>query len=94
MDSDLLLRGKYTFRVGGQKLVLVKKSVESLRHVEMKALLWALYLSTYHQLQVEVLIGYKYKPDLVQSGPVPAREHGERSPLPRRPREGRRRWFR
>ena len=68
MDSELLLGGKFTFRVGGQKLVVVKKPVEHLRHVVMKALLWALYLPTYPQLRVEVSIGYKYKPDLVALG--------------------------
>ena len=73
MDTDLALRGKYTFRVDGQKLVLVKKPVEHLRHVVMKALLWALYLPQYPQLRVEVSIGDKYKPDLVHTasdGPV------------------------
>jgi len=73
MDTDLALRGKYTFRVDGQKLILVKKPVESLRHVVMKALLWALYLPQYPQLLVEVSIGNKYKPDLVHTasdGPV------------------------
>ena len=69
MDSELLLGGKFTFRVGGQKLVVVKKPVEHLRHVLMKALLWALYLPTYPQLRVEVSIGYKYKPDLVALSP-------------------------
>lgn len=32
----------------------------------MKALLWALYVVDYPDLQVEVSIGNKYKPDLVQ----------------------------
>ena len=68
MDSELLLGGKFTFHVGGQKLVVVKKPVEHLRHVVMKVLLWALYLPTYPQLRVEVSIGYKYKPDLVALG--------------------------
>ena len=68
MDSELLLKGKFTFRVGSRKLVVFKKSVESLRHVVMKALLWALYLPAYPQLRVEVPIGYRYKPDLVEAG--------------------------
>ena len=34
----------------------------------MKALLWALYLPAYAQLQVEVSIGYRHKPDLVALG--------------------------
>ena len=69
MDSNLLFKGKFTFRLGSRKVVMVKKTVESLRHVVMKALLWARYLPTYNRLQVEVPIGYKYTPDLVQNGP-------------------------
>lgn len=68
MDSELLLGGKFTFRVGGQKQVFVKKPVEHHRHVVMKALLWALYLPVYTRLRVEVSIGYRYKPDLVALG--------------------------
>jgi len=67
MNRDLLLKKKYTFRADGHKLVLVKKSVESQRHVIMKALLWALYRPNYPALRVEVPIGYKYMPDLVQT---------------------------
>ena len=51
--------------MGSQKLVLIKRPVERQRHVIMKAFLWALYLPQYPQLQVEVSIGQKYKPDLV-----------------------------
>jgi len=69
MDPTLLLRGKYTFRSAGRKLILVKKPVESVRHVVMKALLWALYRPCYPEIAVEVPIGGKYKPDLVQTGP-------------------------
>jgi hypothetical protein len=68
MDSDLGLRKKYTFRSGNQKLILIKKPMESNRHVLMKAFLWALYLPAYPDLQVEVPIGDRYKPDLVQMG--------------------------
>jgi len=68
MDSALLLGGKFTFRVGRRKQVFVKKPVEHLHHVVMKALLWALYLPAYDQLQVEVSIGHRYKPDLVALG--------------------------
>ena len=66
MDHDLLLKRKYTFRSGDRKIVMVKKPIESHRHVVMKALLWALYGGDYPDLQVEVAIGNKYKPDLVQ----------------------------
>ncbi len=67
MERDLLLRGKFTFRSGDRKMILVKKPVESLRHVVMKAMLWALYLPDYPGLQIEVPVGLKYKPDLVQA---------------------------
>ena len=68
MDGDLGLRKKYTFRCGNRKLILIKKPVESDRHVLMKALLWALYLPEDPQLQVEVAIGDRHKPDLVEMG--------------------------
>jgi len=66
MDGDLLLKRKYTFRVGNRKIILVKKSVERLRHIVMKALLWALYLPEYPELRIENPIDDKYKPDLIQ----------------------------
>jgi hypothetical protein len=70
MRSDLLLRRKLTLRanspVGSQKVVFVKKKQEGIEHVLMKAFLWALYLPTYPEIAVEVPIGDRYKPDLVQ----------------------------
>ena len=72
MASDLALRRKLTLRApSGEKLVLVKKPIESLEHVLMKAFLWALYLPRYPDLAVEVGIGDAYKPDLVQLAPPP-----------------------
>lgn len=68
VDNDLFLKRKFTFRANDRKLVLVKKPLESLRHVLMKALLWGLYLPDFPHLQVEVPIGDKYKPDLVETG--------------------------
>ena len=67
--SDLQLRRKLSFRKGEQRLILIKKPVESARHVMMKALLWALYLPDYPEIRVEVPVGGKYKPDLVETGP-------------------------
>ncbi len=70
MRSDLLLRRKLTLRApspaGPQQVVFVKRQQESLEHVLMKAFLWALYLPAYPDLAVEVPIGDRYKPDLVQ----------------------------
>ncbi len=70
MRSDLLLRRKLTLRAsapgGPQKVVFVKKHQEGIEHVLMKAFLWALYLPTYPGMSVEVGIGDRYKPDLVE----------------------------
>jgi hypothetical protein len=70
MAPDLALRRKLTLRASGpdgpRKLVLVKKPVESAEHVLMKAFLWALYLPVYPALAVEVAVGDRYRPDLVQ----------------------------
>ena len=64
--SDLLLRRKLTLRAHGEKVVFVKKPRESLEHVLMKAFLWALHLPAYPDLAVEIPIGDRYKPDVVQ----------------------------
>ena len=66
MTQDLELRRKWTFRAHGKQVVFVKKPFESRRHVLTKALLWALFLPTYPDLAVEIYIGDRYKPDLVQ----------------------------
>ncbi len=75
MPSDLALRRTLTFRAhdGAERrtLVLVKKRGESIEHVLMKAVLWALYLPDYPAMQVEVPIGDTYKPDLVHLAPPP-----------------------
>jgi hypothetical protein len=65
VTDELLLRRKWTFRAHGQQVVFVKKPVESVEHVVMKALLWALYLPDYPNLTVEVGVGDRYKPDIV-----------------------------
>ena len=72
MTDDLHLRRKLSLRAHGQRLVLVKRPIESTQHVLMKAFLWALYLPDYPGLQVEVEIGGRYKPDLVALSPQQA----------------------
>lgn len=62
---DLHLRRKLTLRANGSQIVFVKKKVESLEHVLMKAFLWALYGPDYADITVEIPIGDKYKPDVV-----------------------------
>lgn len=75
MPTDLALRRTLTVRASDgadlRKLVLVKKRGESIEHVLMKAVLWALYLPDYPGVQVEVPIGDTYKPDLVALAPPP-----------------------
>ncbi len=70
MAADSALRRKLTVRTCGpegvRRLVLVKKPGETMEHVLMKAFLWALYLPAYPGLAVEVPIGDRYKPDLVE----------------------------
>jgi hypothetical protein len=63
------LRRKITVRAHGQQVVLVKKKGERMAHVWMKAFLWARYLPAYPDLAVEVGVGAKYKPDVVQVDP-------------------------
>ncbi|MCB0034319.1 MAG: hypothetical protein KDE51_09880 [Anaerolineales bacterium] len=66
MTQDLQLPRKWTLRAHGRQVIFVKKSNERSAHVIMKALLWALYLPQYPHLQVEIRIGDRYKPDVVQ----------------------------
>ena len=65
MDSGLYLRQKIAFRAHGRKVIFIKKPVEHIRHVITKALLWAIYLPYYPGLGVEISIGARYKPDVV-----------------------------
>jgi hypothetical protein len=66
--ADLHLRRKLSFRAHGRTLVLVKRSNEKIEHRLMMALLWALYLPAYPELRIDVSIGARYRPDLVQLG--------------------------
>jgi len=66
LRQELMLRRKWTFRSGDQQVVFAKKPNEHAAHVLMKALTWALYSFEYPAMKVEVPIGSRYKPDLVQ----------------------------
>jgi hypothetical protein len=66
--SDLHLRRKLTFHAHSRTLVLVKRSNEKIEHRLMMALLWALYLPKYPDLRIDVPVGARYRPDLVQLG--------------------------
>lgn len=66
MGHERHLRRKLTLRAHGEQVVFIKRKQERIEHVWMKAFLWALYLPTYPDLSVEVAIGTRYKPDVVQ----------------------------
>lgn len=57
---------KWRLKAHGATNVFVKGSNESAEHVLMKIFIWALYLPEYPDLTVEIKIGDKYKPDVVQ----------------------------
>ncbi|MCS3667512.1 hypothetical protein GGP77_001746 [Salinibacter ruber] len=59
------LRRKLTLRAHDEQIVLVKRKQERIEHVWMKAFLWALHLPHYPDLDVEVAVDDKYKPDVV-----------------------------
>ena len=67
--NDRHLRRKWTVRANGRQIVLLKKPIERTEHVWMKALIWALYLARYPDLAIEIPVGDRYKPDVVQLGP-------------------------
>jgi len=67
-----ILPQKLKLRAHGQQVVFSKGNGESTQHVLMKIFLWALYLSEYPTMTVEIRIGDKYKPDVVALG-----EHGK-----------------
>lgn len=84
MPSDLALRRTLTVRSAedGAKLVLAKKRGESIEHVLMKAVLWALYRPLFPGVRVEAPIGDVFKPDLVALAPPPGGlAYGDPAPI-------------
>lgn len=69
MTNALVHRTRWTFDVGQRKIVLAQKADEQSHHVLMKAFLWALYLPKYPALSMELPIGSRYRPDVVQVDP-------------------------
>lgn len=66
MDIPKRLRKKLTFRtVGGTQVDIVKREHESVQHVLMKAIVWALHADAYNELQIELPIGDRYTPDCI-----------------------------
>jgi len=66
-SNELMLRRKWTFRAHGRQVVFIKKADEHVSHVLMKAFIWAMYLPAYPNLMIEMAVGGKFKPDLVQA---------------------------
>jgi len=61
------LRRKWSFRINGQKTILIKKAEEKETHVLMKIFLAKLYAPRYQDIKIEVRYAgeSKYKPDLI-----------------------------
>ena len=66
VTKEIFLRRKWTLSAHGRQVIFVKNPIERTEHVLMKAFIWALYLPQYPELRVEVQIGDRYKPDVVQ----------------------------
>ncbi|HVX64063.1 MAG TPA: hypothetical protein VHC19_25800 [Pirellulales bacterium] len=67
--SELHLRRKWTLRAHGRQAVFIKRPNEQTSHVLMKAFLWGLYLPVYPDLAIEISVGDRYKPDVVELSP-------------------------
>lgn len=55
----------HDFNLANQRLRLWQRNGESYEHVLMKALGYAIFISEYPTLEIEVKVGLRYKPDLV-----------------------------
>src|SRR5918998_4454203 len=55
----------YDFELAGRRVRLWQRRGESYGHVLMKALGYAMFVSEYTNLEVELPVGLRYKPDLV-----------------------------
>ena len=56
MNPGLYLGHKITFRAHGRKVLFIKKPVEHIRHVLMKAFLWAIYRPYYPSSGIEITL--------------------------------------
>lgn len=55
----------YDFNLAGNRVRLWQKTGESYEHVLMKALAYAMFVEQYPNLEIEIKIGLRYKPDLI-----------------------------
>jgi hypothetical protein len=55
----------YDFELAGRRVRLWKREGETYRHVLLKALGYAMFVEEYPDLEIELRVGLRYKPDLV-----------------------------
>lgn len=55
----------YDFELAGRRVRLWKRGGETYRHVLLKALGYAMFVGEYPDLEIELPVGLRYKPDLV-----------------------------
>lgn len=55
----------HDFQLVGNRIRLWQRVGESYEHVLMKALGYAMFIEKYPQMEIEVKIGLRYKPDLI-----------------------------
>jgi hypothetical protein len=58
----------HDFTLAGNRVRLWQRTGESYEHVLMKALGYAMFAGEYPNLEIEVKIGLRYKPDLIARG--------------------------
>lgn len=58
----------HDFTLAGKRARLWQRPGESYEHVLMKALAYAMFSGEYPQLEIEVKVGLRYKPDLIAIG--------------------------
>jgi hypothetical protein len=55
----------HDFTLAGKRVRLWQRAGESYEHVLMKALGYAMFADEYPQMEIEVKVGLRYKPDLI-----------------------------
>jgi hypothetical protein len=58
----------HDFTLAGRRVRLWQRAGESYEHVLMKALGYAMFAAEYPQMEIEVKVGLRYKPDLIAVG--------------------------
>jgi hypothetical protein len=58
----------YDFHLAGRRVRLWRRTGESYGHVLMKALGYAMFVGKYPNLEIETVVGLRYKPDLIARG--------------------------